>query len=122
MRPIRRGAVILGLGFQAAIAMFLSPRLLAGPEQTHAGAPVYIVNTTVDQPDASLPDPRCEVEPIISQKCTLRAAIQQANEEGKNVCTPCVIRFDPSVFPAATPVTIPIDAEKDPNGADPPGV
>src|SRR3990172_7289758 len=112
MRPIRRGAVILGLGFLAAIAMFLSTSLLAGPEQTHAGAPVYIVNSTADQPDASLPDPVCEIDPISSQKCSLRAAIEQANEEGKNVCTPCVIRFDASVFPAATPVTVPIDADK----------
>src|SRR3990172_4837596 len=119
MRPIRRGAVILGLGFLAAIAMFLSTSLLSGPEQPHAGAPVYIVNTTADQPDASLPDPRCEIEPIISQKCSLRAAIEQANDEGKNVCTPCVIRFDPSVFPPATPQTIPIDAAKDPAGAPP---
>ncbi|MCH8850457.1 MAG: hypothetical protein IIC89_06505, partial [Chloroflexi bacterium] len=66
-------------------------------------APCYVVNATTDLPDRDGVDRKCEAAPAGSNKCTLRAAIEQANFEGKPRCSPCTILFDPAVFPKGPP-------------------
>lgn len=60
-------------------ALALSP-LLAAPSTTQAQTPIEIaVNSTLDQPDAELADDICDADPGTAVRCTLRAAIMQAN-------------------------------------------
>ena len=78
--------------------------------------PCYVVNATTDLPDRDGVDRKCEAAPAGSNKCTLRAAIEQANYEGKPECSPCTILFDPVMFPKGPPggpQTISIDSSGD---------
>lgn len=81
----------------AAIAAFNlgAPPLTAGP-------PSFVVNTTADDADADVGAPACDTG---SGDCSLRAAIEQANEDGGGSVT-----FDNSVFPSGSPATIALDS------------
>jgi CSLREA domain-containing protein len=119
-----RSLAILAIGLVAA---FLALQLAGGgggsveaasacptnPPLPSAKAPCYLVNSTGDLVDASHVDPKCEAAPIGSNKCSLRAAIEQANYQGKTgsagaggctIANPCTIKFDPVVFPDGPPI------------------
>src|SRR5215211_6675255 len=73
MNRVRAAIPLLGL----ALALGLLP--LAPPPA--AAAATFVVNRTTDQPDPNLGDGRCDVAPAVDgDQCTLRAAIQQANQ------------------------------------------
>ncbi|MCH8849655.1 MAG: right-handed parallel beta-helix repeat-containing protein [Chloroflexi bacterium] len=86
--------------FAAVLAAIVA--ITAGTVSITAGPPAYVVNTTADDPDSDAAIPACDTG---SGDCTLRAAIEQANEAGGGAIT-----FDAAVFPAGAPATIAIDA------------
>jgi hypothetical protein len=83
--PIRI-APLLGL---LAAAVLLAALAAVGPARAAAAA--FTVNQTADAADANFADGRCDTEPVTSgNQCTLRAAIEQANESAGTDA----IRFD----------------------------
>lgn len=63
------------------LVMGLSGSVLAGSAgQGIAGGPPFIVNTTRDTADSNIGDGVCDTQPRAGLQCTLRAAIQEANE------------------------------------------
>ena len=79
--------------FAAVLAAIVA--ITAGTVSITAGPPAYVVNTTADDPDGVL---ACDTG---SGDCSLRAAIEQANDDGGGTIT-----FDAGVFPAGAPATI----------------
>jgi hypothetical protein len=65
------------------------------PSAARAQAPVeFIVNSTVDQVDADIVDDLCDADPGPEVRCTLRAALMQANlTPGKQI-----IRLQPQIY------------------------
>jgi parallel beta-helix repeat protein len=105
---------ILAFALAASLGWFV---FKSGGE-TQALDSSYTVNTVSDARDVSVAlgfaDHLCEIGPIGSGKCSLRAAIEQANSRGDGVCAPCTIRFDPAIFPKGTPQTIPVNGPSNP--------
>ena len=80
----RSARVALLLGLLVAAVLLAA----AGPARAAA---VFTVNQTADVTDANFADGRCDTEPATSgNQCTLRAAIEQANESAGTDA----IRFD----------------------------
>jgi trimeric autotransporter adhesin len=66
------------LALSLATAILLAALTSAGPARA---ATTFTVSNTGDQGDANFSDGRCDTEPFTSgNQCTLRAAIEQANE------------------------------------------
>src|SRR5215210_3868966 len=73
---VERASVFMG-GFAFILALVMVG-LLAPP--AHAFS-IFTVNSTADTPDANLSNAVCDVNPSASgNQCTLRAAIQEAND------------------------------------------
>jgi CSLREA domain-containing protein len=69
--------------FTALVALALMASLLvaAVARPSYAAPSTFIVNLTADTPDANLSNAVCDVNPTVSgNQCTLRAAIQEAND------------------------------------------
>lgn len=77
--PPSRSTVLVAVALGFAAAIFLAALPAAGPAQAVA---VFTVNQSfLDSSDANFADGRCDVDPSTSgNQCTLRAAIEQANE------------------------------------------
>jgi CSLREA domain-containing protein len=73
-RPAREGSLALGL---LLVAASLVVGLLAARP---ADALTFTVNETRDTADANLTDPICDASALSGRQCTLRAAIQEAND------------------------------------------
>lgn len=73
-RPARDG--VLALGFLLVAALLLVSLLAAKP----AHAATFTVNQTGDAADANLTDSVCDASTLSGRQCTLRAAIQEAND------------------------------------------
>ena len=86
--------------FAAVLAAIVA--ITAGPLSLTAGPPAYVVNTTADDPDLDVGVPGCDTG---GGDCSLRAAIEQANDDGGGAIT-----FDAGVFPTGAPATIAVDA------------
>ena len=72
---LTRGALTLGLLAAALAVAMLS---VAGPARA---ATTFTVNIALDKSDANFSDGRCDVDPsALGNQCTLRAAIEQADE------------------------------------------
>ena len=90
----RLGKAATALGFTAA-PVVAGLMLVGASGPAHADA-VFTVNSTLDGSDATLQDGRCDTNALAAgDQCTLRAAIEQANDgSGTDV-----INFDiPDIF------------------------
>lgn len=72
-RWIARGSVLL-------LALLAGPLAVAFPFAARAQtATEFAVDSTLDQPDADVMDDICDADPGPGVRCTLRAAVMQAN-------------------------------------------
>ncbi len=77
----------------------LAGLLAAAPPVARAQANEIIVNSTLDQPDAELADDICDADPGAEVRCTLRAAVMQANvTPGEHI-----IRLQPVLYRLTIP-------------------
>ena len=70
----------------AALLALIPPALflcfvLAAPQPARAAGPTFTVDSLLDEPDAAIPDEACRSAP--SGRCTLRAAVEQAEWTGQ---------------------------------------
>lgn len=90
-----------GIAHSSALLLALLAGLvgLAHPPVAQAQANEFAVNSTLDQPDAELADDICDAEPGAEVRCTLRAAVMQAN------VTPGdhIIRLQPVLYRLTVP-------------------
>lgn len=86
--PIRRLGV-LGPLVAVALAVGLAPMVA----RAQSAAITFTVNVTSDQADINLADDRCDASAEAGLQCTLRAAIQEVNDENR-FGQPDVIEFD----------------------------
>ncbi len=92
--PVEGAGKLLGRR-ALAIAALIVGCALAGPSS--AAAEQFLVNTTADEADAALGNEFCETG---AAKCSLRAAIEEANFEPDETISEDEIRFDEEVFKA----------------------
>jgi CSLREA domain-containing protein len=79
-RTERPRKALLGACLMVVAAGMAAYLMLAANSAAHA-ATIFTVNLTADTPDANLSDAVCDVNPTASDnQCTLRAAIQEANQ------------------------------------------
>jgi CSLREA domain-containing protein len=80
-----RRVLAVSLGLALALSLLLG---LQAAKVAHAATPSFTVNSTGDENDLDFPggafdgssDDTCDVDPAAGRQCTLRAAIQAANE------------------------------------------
>jgi CSLREA domain-containing protein len=63
----------------AATALLVTTAALA-PAGPVSGFTTFVVNRTGDAPDSNLANSTCDTEPVRGNQCTLRAAIEEAND------------------------------------------